>query len=293
MSLLGELPISLGTLFCKRFIVVTLRVVWHNLRWAESVAILHVTWLIVVVAHYELTPSCRNSILVLLLGALAQSRAGCTEVCLALSCLNAVQRILDLFLLAINCGLRGHLCVRHRITRIINWAHIAVILLLGRSILKGAGNDRIGSSVQNIRSLTHVTRWPVVVYLTARILICSHIGQFNKIFEKPLVILTLVADPAELFWVCALLSISLRRVLAYARGVNQNTISIGEKLLVSIRGILTGCQTLFLHGYFHVIRMRFGARLYISKVLVHQSVPCLVGQHAFSSSCFNWLLLII
>ena len=166
MSLFRQLPICFRALLGKRFIVGgTISVVRHYLRGTQSITVLHtVSW--VVVALYELSASSRNSILILLLRTLAQPGASGRKIGLVLTCLNRVERILDLFLLAVDP---------------LRVVHIAVIILLAATYN--------GISTSSPIFVVHLS------YLVGR----CYIWQFNEIFKEPLMILALIADSSKLF----------------------------------------------------------------------------------------------
>ena len=214
MSLFRQLPICFRALLGKRFIVGgTISVVRHYLRGTQSITVLHtVSW--VVVALYELSASSRNSILILLLRTLAQPGASGRKIGLVLTCLNRVERVLDLFLLAVYP---------------LRVVHIAVIILLGATYN--------GISTSSPIFVVHLS------YLVGR----CYIWQFNEIFKEPLMILTLIADSSKLFGFTLLHSF-LSWVLTHSTWIEQNTICIGKKLFISIRCIVSISEPLFFHG---------------------------------------------
>ena len=219
MAFLGKLPISLWAFFAKRFIVGgPVGVVGYYLRWTQCVTVFHAaSW--IVVALHELPTCSRNSVLVLFLGTLRKPRASSSKISLLLSSLDRAVWVCDLFLLPVYS---------------LSIVHIAVIIKL-RSRYNGIGTSR-----------------PIFVIHLSYLVRRCYVWKFNKIFEESLMVLTLVAYPSKLFRVTHFRAL-LSRVLARRGWIKQNTISIGEKLLVAICSTLASSEPLFFHCDLQII----------------------------------------
>ena len=90
-----------------------------------------------------------------------------------------------------------------------------------------------------------------VIHLSYLVRRC-YVWKFNKIFEESLMVLTLVAYPSKLFRVTHFRAL-LSWVLARRGWIKQNTISIGEKLLVAICSTLASSEPLFFHCDLQII----------------------------------------
>jgi hypothetical protein len=102
--------------------------------------------------------------------------------------------------------------------------------------------------------LRDVTHRPLIINLTALTILSirRNIGQLDEILKKPLVVLAFVTDTPKLLGV-GILHDLLGRTLALRGGINQNTILVGEKLFIAIRGVFASVEPLSLHAYLQII----------------------------------------